>query len=43
MPSAREKHPIREAARGVALLTGLAVGTVTVATVIAFVFVTLMG
>jgi hypothetical protein len=39
----RQRHPVREATRGILLLVGLAVGTVVVATVIAAVTVALLG
>jgi hypothetical protein len=41
--SGRQRHPVREATRGIALLVGLAVGAVVVATVIAAVSVALLG
>jgi hypothetical protein len=43
MPSKRRENPVREAARGIALLTGLAVGTVVAATVIAATVLYLVG
>jgi hypothetical protein len=43
MPSQRRDHPLKEAARGIALLTGLAIGTVVAATVIAATVLFLAG
>jgi hypothetical protein len=43
MPSKRREHPVKEAARGIALLTGLAIGTVAAATVIAATVLHLAG
>jgi hypothetical protein len=43
MPSTKREHPVKEAARGIALLTGLALGTLTVATAIAAVVLYVMG
>jgi hypothetical protein len=43
MVTSERHHPLRDATRGIALLVGLAVGTVVVATLIAAAFVAFMG
>jgi hypothetical protein len=43
MPSKQRAHPLKEAARGIALLTGLAIGTVAAATAIAATVLYLAG
>jgi hypothetical protein len=43
MVASNRTHPVQEATRGILLLIGLAIGTVVIATVIAAIFVALVG